>query len=107
MLVFVGARRSNACCSAIVWRLSACAWPSLPCSWAAVRHAPGNVGRLRQAAAAGQHAFIKTFNQYRDVLFGANRIIVVLHAKQGDIWNKEGADQAVRPDPDPVLHAWR
>lgn len=36
-----------------------------------------------------QHAFIKTFNQYRDVLFGANRIIVVLHAKDGDIWNKE------------------
>jgi predicted RND superfamily exporter protein len=36
-----------------------------------------------------QHEFIKTFNQYRDVLFGANRIIVVLHAKQGDIWNKQ------------------
>lgn len=36
-----------------------------------------------------QHEFIKTFNQYRDVLFGANRIIVVLHAKDGDIWNKE------------------
>ena len=36
-----------------------------------------------------QHAFIKTFNQYRDVLFGANRIILVLHAKDGDIWNKE------------------
>jgi predicted RND superfamily exporter protein len=36
-----------------------------------------------------QHAFIKTFNQYRDVLFGANRVIVVLHAKQGDIWNKQ------------------
>jgi predicted RND superfamily exporter protein len=36
-----------------------------------------------------QHEFIQTFNQYRDVLFGANRIIVVLHAKQGDIWNKQ------------------
>ena len=36
-----------------------------------------------------QHSFIKTFNQYRDVLFGANRVIVVLHAKQGDIWNKQ------------------
>ena len=36
-----------------------------------------------------QHAFIKTFNQYRDVVFGANRIIIVLHAKNGDIWNKE------------------
>lgn len=36
-----------------------------------------------------QHSFIKTFNQYRDVLFGANRIIVVLHAKHGDIWNQQ------------------
>ena len=37
-----------------------------------------------------QHEFIKTFNKYRDVLFGANRIIVVVHAKNGDIWNKQG-----------------
>jgi hypothetical protein len=37
-----------------------------------------------------QHEFIKTFNQYRDVLFGANRIIVVVHAKKGDIWNEKG-----------------
>jgi predicted RND superfamily exporter protein len=36
-----------------------------------------------------QHEYIKTFNQYRDVLFGANRIIVVVHAKTGDIWNKQ------------------
>ncbi|UUT22908.1 RND family transporter [Pseudomonas sp. T8] len=36
-----------------------------------------------------QHEFIKTFNKYRDVLFGANRVIVVLHTKGGDIWNKE------------------
>ena len=33
------------------------------------------------------HAFIQTFNQYRDVLFGANRIIVVLHKKEGTIWD--------------------
>ncbi|MBI2309072.1 MAG: MMPL family transporter [Rhodocyclales bacterium] len=33
------------------------------------------------------HEYIKTFNQYREVLFGANRIIVVVHAKKGDIWN--------------------
>jgi hypothetical protein len=49
---------------------------------------PGNVGRLRQAAAAGPRIH-QTFNQYRDVLFGANRIIVVVHAKQGDIWNEK------------------
>ncbi|WP_065257348.1 efflux RND transporter permease subunit [Pseudomonas bananamidigenes] len=36
-----------------------------------------------------QHEFIKTFNQYRDVLFGANRVIVVLHARHGDIWNRQ------------------
>ena len=36
-----------------------------------------------------QHPFIKTFNQYRGDLFGANRIIVVLHAKNGDIWNRD------------------
>ncbi|MBC3436535.1 MMPL family transporter [Pseudomonas sp. BW16M2] len=34
-----------------------------------------------------QHPYIKTFNQYRDVLFGANRVIVVLRARHGDIWN--------------------
>jgi uncharacterized protein len=33
------------------------------------------------------HEYIKTFNQYRDVLFGANRVIVVVHAKSGTIWN--------------------
>ena len=34
-----------------------------------------------------QHEFVKTFNEYREVLFGANRIIIVLHHKHGDIWN--------------------
>jgi hypothetical protein len=35
------------------------------------------------------HEYVRTFNQYREVLFGANRIIVVVHAKQGDIWNEK------------------
>ncbi len=35
------------------------------------------------------HEYIQTFNQYRDVLFGANRIIVVVEAKKGDIWNEK------------------
>ena len=35
------------------------------------------------------HEYIRTFNQYREVLFGANRIIVVVHAKSGDIWNEK------------------
>ena len=35
------------------------------------------------------HEYIQTFNQYREVLFGANRIIVTVEAKHGDIWNKK------------------
>jgi hypothetical protein len=33
------------------------------------------------------HEYIQTFYQYRDQVFGANRIIVVVHAKSGDMWN--------------------
>ncbi len=33
------------------------------------------------------HEYIQTFTQYRDVLFGSNRIIVVLEARQGNIWD--------------------
>ncbi len=33
------------------------------------------------------HEYIKTFYQYRDLVFGANRIVVVVHQKRGDIWN--------------------
>ncbi len=36
------------------------------------------------------HEFIQTFNQYRDEVFGANRIIVVVHPRQGEIWTAEG-----------------
>ncbi|MFP3942863.1 MAG: efflux RND transporter permease subunit [Alphaproteobacteria bacterium] len=35
------------------------------------------------------HPYIATFQEYRDQLFGANRIIVVLKAREGTIWNKE------------------
>ncbi|TVT75870.1 MAG: MMPL family transporter [Denitromonas halophila] len=35
------------------------------------------------------HEYVKTFNQYRDVLFGANRIIAVVHPKTGDVWNEK------------------
>jgi predicted RND superfamily exporter protein len=34
-----------------------------------------------------QHEYIRTFQQYRDQVFGANRIVVVLHARSGDMWN--------------------
>ena len=35
------------------------------------------------------HEYVKTFQQYRDQLFGSNRIIVVLQPKDGDIWTKD------------------
>jgi uncharacterized protein len=33
------------------------------------------------------HEYIQTFYQYRDLVFGANRIVVVVHAQHGDMWN--------------------
>src|ERR1700758_445119 len=36
------------------------------------------------------HEYIKTFQKYRDDLLGANRLTVVVRAKHGTIWNKEG-----------------
>ncbi len=36
------------------------------------------------------HEYIKTFQQYRETLFGANRITVVVRARYGSIWTKEG-----------------
>lgn len=35
------------------------------------------------------HEYVKTFQQYRDQLFGSNRIIVVLQPKSGNIWTKD------------------
>lgn len=35
------------------------------------------------------HEYIKTFQEYRDQLFGSNRIIIVMEPKSGTIWNKE------------------
>ena len=35
------------------------------------------------------HEYIQTFQEYRDRLFGSNRIIVVLKMREGDIWNKD------------------
>ena len=34
-----------------------------------------------------EHEYIRTFYQFRDQVFGANRIIVVVRAKDGDMWN--------------------
>lgn len=36
-----------------------------------------------------QHEYIQTFEQYRERLFDANRIAIVVHAVHGDIWNAE------------------
>jgi uncharacterized protein len=50
--------------------------------------------RLQMTAGFGKqlplgHEYTETFVKYRDVLFGANRLIVVVHARQGDIWKPE------------------
>ena len=34
------------------------------------------------------HEYIQTFEKYRNDLFGANRVIVVVKPRQGDIWNE-------------------
>jgi uncharacterized protein len=36
------------------------------------------------------HEYIKTFNQYRVQLFGANRLTIAVRANNGTIWTKEG-----------------
>ena len=36
------------------------------------------------------HEYVKTFNQYRSDLLGANRIVVVVKARKGAIWTTEG-----------------
>jgi hypothetical protein len=33
------------------------------------------------------HEYIRTFYQYRDLVFGANRIVVVVRQRNGDLWN--------------------
>jgi len=39
------------------------------------------------------HEYIDTFFQYRDEIFGANRVIVVVRARQGDIWNQAALER--------------
>lgn len=34
------------------------------------------------------HPFVDTFKQYQDTFFGANRIVVAVHARQGTIWQE-------------------
>ena len=35
------------------------------------------------------HEYIETFQEYREKLFGSNRILIVLEQRQGSIWNKD------------------
>ncbi len=47
--------------------------------------------RLHMSAGFGKqlpigHEYTDTFVKYQRVLFGANRLVVVVHARQGDIW---------------------
>ena len=39
------------------------------------------------------HEYITTFKQYREQLFGANRLTVVVKARHGTIWNKKALDR--------------
>jgi predicted RND superfamily exporter protein len=36
-----------------------------------------------------EHEYIKTFLEYQDRLFGSNRVMIVLRAREGDIWSQE------------------
>ena len=35
-----------------------------------------------------EHEYIKTFYEYQDRLFGSNRVMIVLRAREGDIWSQ-------------------
>jgi predicted RND superfamily exporter protein len=50
--------------------------------------------RLHMTAGFGKqlplgHEYTETFVKYKDVLFGANRLVVVVHARKGDVWNPQ------------------
>ena len=36
------------------------------------------------------HEYIETFFEYQDQLFGANRVMIALRARDGDIWTTKG-----------------
>ena len=36
------------------------------------------------------HEYVKTFEQYRNQLFGANRLTIAVRAIDGNIWTREG-----------------
>jgi uncharacterized protein len=40
--------------------------------------------------------YIETFRAHKDTLFGANRLVVAVHARQGTIWRKDVLTQALR-----------
>jgi predicted RND superfamily exporter protein len=42
------------------------------------------------------HEYIQTFEKYRDQLFGANRLTIAVHSRQGDIWNAEALTQVLK-----------
>ncbi|CAN7674119.1 efflux RND transporter permease subunit [Cupriavidus necator] len=42
------------------------------------------------------HEYIKTFEQFRDKLFGANRLTIAVHARKGDVWNAATLTQVLK-----------
>ncbi|MFO1428355.1 MAG: hypothetical protein U1F11_15590 [Steroidobacteraceae bacterium] len=46
--------------------------------------------RLRHRQLPQDHEYVRTFFEYRDQVFGANRVIVVVRARDGEIWSAPG-----------------
>jgi predicted RND superfamily exporter protein len=42
------------------------------------------------------HEYIKTFEQFRDKLFGANRLTIAVPARKGDVWNAATLTQVLK-----------
>jgi predicted RND superfamily exporter protein len=42
------------------------------------------------------HEYIQTFEKFRAQLFGANRLTIAVHARQGDIWNQAALTQVLK-----------
>lgn len=43
-----------------------------------------------------KHEFIQTFLEYREQLSGANRVVVAIHARKGDIWSPKALEKVLR-----------
>ncbi|MGF1454713.1 MAG: RND family transporter [Alphaproteobacteria bacterium] len=70
------------------WRLGILALFALITVAAAVSAAGLRIHAGFEKQLPTQHPYVETFRDYKDTLFGANRIIVVLKARDGAIWTR-------------------